>query len=128
MTRRPPRSTRTDTLFPYTTLFRSLGNELPHRSAAAGQAVVLADEEPQPVHLVLVQLDGERLAVLSAARQAQHHEGAVGHPIPQMVLQLSRIGHDRLLIYGTGYTNGRREGSAMLDGMKPIGRPGVVHP
>src|SRR3546814_17286299 len=25
MTRRPPRSTRTDTLFPYTTLFRSLG-------------------------------------------------------------------------------------------------------
>src|SRR3546814_18383261 len=28
MTRRPPRSTRTDTLFPYTTLFRSLDNEL----------------------------------------------------------------------------------------------------
>src|SRR3546814_9303691 len=25
MTRRPPRSTRTDTLFPYTTLFRSVG-------------------------------------------------------------------------------------------------------
>src|SRR3546814_19754416 len=28
MIRRPPRSTRTDTLFPYTTLFRSLGNAL----------------------------------------------------------------------------------------------------
>src|SRR3546814_19429176 len=27
MFRRPPRSTRTDTLFPYTTLFRSLGGE-----------------------------------------------------------------------------------------------------
>src|SRR3546814_3178751 len=27
MIRRPPRSTRTDTLFPYTTLFRSPGNE-----------------------------------------------------------------------------------------------------
>src|SRR3546814_14685929 len=26
MIRRPPRSTRTDTLLPYTTLFRSLGN------------------------------------------------------------------------------------------------------
>src|SRR3546814_7169577 len=26
MIRRPPRSTRTDTLFPYTTLFRSFGN------------------------------------------------------------------------------------------------------
>src|SRR3546814_7100509 len=30
MIRRPPRSTRTDTLFPYTTLFRSEG-ELPER-------------------------------------------------------------------------------------------------
>src|SRR3546814_10786100 len=28
MIRRPPRSTRTDTLFPYTTLFRSSGDEL----------------------------------------------------------------------------------------------------
>src|SRR3546814_10796972 len=29
MIRRPPRSTRTDTLFPYTTLFRSLSDALP---------------------------------------------------------------------------------------------------
>src|SRR3546814_2854639 len=29
MIRRPPRSTRTDTLFPYTTLFRSLGLLVP---------------------------------------------------------------------------------------------------
>src|SRR3546814_8648332 len=29
MIRRPPRSTRTDTLFPYTTLFRSAGAGLP---------------------------------------------------------------------------------------------------
>src|SRR3546814_12653055 len=29
MIRRPPRSTRTDTLFPYTTLFRSQGNRVP---------------------------------------------------------------------------------------------------
>src|SRR3546814_6025942 len=28
MIRRPPRSTRTDTLFPYTTLFRSVGVEV----------------------------------------------------------------------------------------------------
>src|SRR3546814_4600578 len=28
MIRRPPRSTRTDTLFPYTTLFRALGEQL----------------------------------------------------------------------------------------------------
>src|SRR3546814_7554837 len=30
MIRRPPRSTRTDTLFPYTTLFRSLNNTMPN--------------------------------------------------------------------------------------------------
>src|SRR3546814_4074140 len=29
MRRRPPRSTRTDTLFPYTTLFRSINTDLP---------------------------------------------------------------------------------------------------
>src|SRR3546814_2928206 len=31
MIRRPPRSTRTDTLFPYTTLFRSRGEPRAHR-------------------------------------------------------------------------------------------------
>src|SRR3546814_9456183 len=31
MIRRPPRSTRTDTLFPYTTLFRSRRHHAPHR-------------------------------------------------------------------------------------------------
>src|SRR3546814_15638381 len=42
MIRRPPRSTRTDTLFPYTTLFRStlplrLGH-VPHERGAGGAA------------------------------------------------------------------------------------------
>src|SRR3546814_9905733 len=35
MIRRPPRSTRTDTLFPYTTLFRSLGGSASPRSTMA---------------------------------------------------------------------------------------------
>src|SRR3546814_20225637 len=38
MRRRPPRSTRTDTLFPYTTLFRSA-------VAAVGDAVARADAQ-----------------------------------------------------------------------------------
>src|SRR3546814_12101636 len=41
MIRRPPRSTRTDTLFPYTTLFRSPSEDrapaLPPRGALCGQ-------------------------------------------------------------------------------------------
>src|SRR3546814_14589396 len=45
MIRRPPRSTRTDTLFPYTTLFRSLGGRRVNFDqivAAARQAGTLA--------------------------------------------------------------------------------------
>src|SRR3546814_4794421 len=51
MTRRPPRSTRTDTLFPYTTLFRSLiaitsRDLLLERAAQLGVAVNLLDAAP----------------------------------------------------------------------------------
>src|SRR3546814_4935767 len=39
MIRRPPRSTRTDTLFPYTTLFRSRGrNPVPGRPRGQGRS------------------------------------------------------------------------------------------
>src|SRR3546814_5180628 len=45
MIRRPPRSTRTDTLFPYTTLFRS------HPAVAAAQAAAHQRESQHPVAL-----------------------------------------------------------------------------
>src|SRR3546814_3317090 len=45
MIRRPPRSTRTDTLFPYTTLFRSLSNLAGATPLAMGSAVT-ADLTP----------------------------------------------------------------------------------
>src|SRR3546814_9009251 len=38
MIRRPPRSTRTDTLFPYTTLFRSSGGDLARNAPAFARA------------------------------------------------------------------------------------------
>src|SRR3546814_6820014 len=38
MIRRPPRSTRTDTLFPYTTLFRSIGKTAAMRISAISSA------------------------------------------------------------------------------------------
>src|SRR3546814_4759466 len=57
MIRRPPRSTRTDTLFPYTTLFRShhqvhQAGCLTVRGRADGQAVVATvyAHEPHPAH------------------------------------------------------------------------------
>src|SRR3546814_12892411 len=39
MVRRPPRSTRTDTLFPYTTLFRSLLRELSFDRSKTGHGL-----------------------------------------------------------------------------------------
>src|SRR3546814_8281635 len=61
MIRRPPRSTRTDTLFPYTTLFRSTGGEgeimtlsatcqpsIPTAATSASTAIV----PPSPTSLV----------------------------------------------------------------------------
>src|SRR3546814_17737265 len=46
MIRRPPRSTRTDTLFPYTTLFRS------HFSLIVGQRLQYALQTANPVALI----------------------------------------------------------------------------
>src|SRR3546814_21031919 len=40
MLRRPPRSTRTDTLFPYTTLFRSVADQHHRHPGGAGKAHV----------------------------------------------------------------------------------------
>src|SRR3546814_4000031 len=39
MIRRPPRATRTDTLFPYTTLFRSVRNQLAVALAQAARSI-----------------------------------------------------------------------------------------
>src|SRR3546814_13678355 len=46
MIRRPPRSTRTDTLFPYTTLFRSVADAFAQEVAGEKQAV---HSHPSPV-------------------------------------------------------------------------------
>src|SRR3546814_8407051 len=68
MIRRPPRSTRTDTLFPYTTLFRSV--EVGQQRVDRADAVAGEDEDPG--------LAGERLqlAVHQRALERAHHRGA----------------------------------------------------
>src|SRR3546814_7773555 len=54
MIRRPPRSTRTDTLFPYTTLFRSLVGDRPpfpqplRQSAVEHRNLVMAEHAEHP--------------------------------------------------------------------------------
>src|SRR3546814_18569907 len=66
MIRRPPRSTRTDTLFPYTTLFRSVSataSSLTSRASYAPFAVFHADPEGNP------EGGGDRLPPAHAARR-----------------------------------------------------------
>src|SRR3546814_11292480 len=69
MIRRPPRSTRTDTLFPYTTLFRSEGEEHAVRHLERVIVVRLRAEVPRLavgpfIGAGLGELHGRRLARL----------------------------------------------------------------
>src|SRR3546814_16236984 len=63
MIRRPPRSTRTDTLFPYTTLFRALCRRklrldtlAPGNDARLDRQIARPLQSPSTIHLVLVLL------------------------------------------------------------------------
>src|SRR3546814_19257912 len=80
MIRRPPRSTRTYTLFPYTTLFRSAHHGHHH----AGQRLVAAGEADQRVVAVAAhgELDGVGDEVAADQRRLHAlvaHGDAVGH-------------------------------------------------
>src|SRR3546814_9283575 len=84
MIRRPPRSTRTDTLFPYTTLFRSLR---PHVSgglaAGAGNRAILSDRHAW-LRTRSARISGlHQVARAGRARCAvfERREGA-GHVVP----------------------------------------------
>src|SRR3546814_15396955 len=74
MLRRPPRSTRTDTLFPYTTLFRS--NEVEAfgevvRDGSLGRRWALAADHLDPVLRLAVQ---DRRQVTARPIQVRHHD------------------------------------------------------
>src|SRR3546814_20669577 len=100
MIRRPPRSTRTDTLFPYTTLFRSrvllpgwLAVAVPRLGypAAVGRRLVVAVREGRllrqllrlvPRHVPALPLRPDHAAGLEGVHSAEHRvdrgDGAVG--------------------------------------------------
>src|SRR3546814_7597637 len=95
MIRRPPRSTRTDTLFPYTTLFRSgLGQQGRH-AVQPGMAdhPAIAAVELAPVGGAAVG-DGRRVAVEAHAAAGEHRclgtAGGARHAVVQR-LQLGLV-------------------------------------
>src|SRR3546814_2115738 len=75
MIRRPPRSTRTDTLFPYTTLFRSTRHFSVSRETLQGslqRAAILTTDKPKGVRL---QLSDNQLKISSSnAEQEEAQE------------------------------------------------------
>src|SRR3546814_12604066 len=75
MKRRPPRSTRTDTLFPYTTLFRSRLQRLGQRR------IVLIDTPRQHVaaELLAERRADQRLRVLDLGRSHGRRDGPHSH-------------------------------------------------
>src|SRR3546814_14707316 len=94
MIRRPPRSTRTDTLFPYTTLFRSLlivgagaiGIEFASFYRAVGAEVTVVEMAPRVLPLeddeisaqvaASLQTDGIQVHTQVALEQARRVDGA----------------------------------------------------
>src|SRR3546814_781055 len=82
MIRRPPRSTRTDTLFPYTTLFRSLGrwpNEPASVHPLGEKAHALTVIPEQLYQITALPSKGEQRTGMRALLQnlLRHHSQAV---------------------------------------------------
>src|SRR3546814_1573966 len=74
MIRRPPRSTRTDTLFPYTTLFRSASS-----SCAPGCAIRPHPDRTPPIRRGAARRDVQTPAAPAAARSGSP-SGRRSHP------------------------------------------------
>src|SRR3546814_3954431 len=78
MIRRPPRSTRTDTLFPYTTLFRSRHDRGTRRKPAAiGNQPISRDDAAFALHLTFAGLTTQLHNALNdsnhPARRSEEH-------------------------------------------------------
>src|SRR3546814_11991741 len=110
MSRRPPRSTRTDTLFPYTTLFRSFVHEVTLTAILeCGNQVASAFANLifEGCHLLRRKLAVERLAILavngrvSLSRDDQPVFPTVLGPFAHAVLrEIVRIAQHHLPVLG----------------------------
>src|SRR3546814_15205803 len=103
MIRRPPRSTRTDTLFPYTTLFRSL----------AGDALV-----EHEIMVISAAGDDLRIAAVADAVADDPPAGEVEHAARdrlQLARRAQRIVHRRVTL--------RRDGQLVIEDDAPGALP-----
>src|SRR3546814_20613252 len=109
MKRRPPRSTRTDTLLPYTTLFRSVhyGEGQP----PFHQIYRVAAEHVAPPAVkhgkTLALTGGNRFQIVAARDQLC---GDIGLLRPDLEQQLQQIGDKRRILAHAGKSEARRAG------------------
>src|SRR3546814_19464474 len=85
MIRRPPRSTRTDTLFPYTTLFRSmlrLREEQPALHERAGQSERRRGNEKQRLHPRSAERRGDECRECRDGEPGRERDGAQAGGVP----------------------------------------------
>src|SRR3546814_20287092 len=106
MIRRPPRSTRTDTLFPYTTLFRSDDRQIAVAQFQVTTFIVeFGDAEPveNGVRLLLCEDRDAGIALLLCATEvgmpAGRREGFVPFEIVQLCLDLLNAKKVGLLLW-----------------------------
>src|SRR3546814_13195393 len=99
MIRRPPRSTRTDTLFPYTTLFRSRSTDVHTQSRLAGPGldVIALARAGQRAAFAAERIDADdRFAAIAlageiAGRQPVRHRLQL-LPVVRMIVEMHEIG------------------------------------
>src|SRR3546814_5661561 len=73
MTRRPPRSTRTDTLFPYTTLFRSCQQQRAAIIQVTGIDLCLVPQQQADTGGIVIAGTGREQRGLTVHRRSEEH-------------------------------------------------------
>src|SRR3546814_14777381 len=102
MIRRPPRSTRTDTLFPYTTLFRSEWSlaELKAQEQMHTRWADPLDEVLKP-DVIVEDVEKERLAHAQAERRRELEEQVAVYAEPEDVSEALAEARRRITEYQT---------------------------
>src|SRR3546814_11240256 len=97
MIRRPPRSTRTDTLFPYTTLFRSPRDPFAERlgRARVDHAILVAEQDQRRRRDLA---DARRHFGLAVHSRAQHRGFAISREEEQFPIAVDHRVIDDLLL------------------------------
>src|SRR3546814_4294541 len=91
MIRRPPRSTRTDTLFPYTTLFRSIRQRV-ERLGGHLNHVWICDHDEAALTNLLADSSEADLVLIMAASATADREDVVPAAIRQAGGRVERVG------------------------------------